>query len=198
MSTTPPLFHSPDLAVHPLQAAEVPELQALFDAHPLYFQVVNGRSAHADEAQQEFDERPPPHLPWVRHHHTGVRDGRGTLVGTLVFTEGLCDAAVCHLGLFWLATPLHGSGLAEPLHEAWADWARRQGARWLRLAVIAGNTRAERFWQRLGYTELRRRAGVDTGGRVNDARVLLRPLGDDTVEGYLARVPRDRPGSDLP
>lgn len=192
------LFATPDLTVAPLQAPEVPALQALFDANPLYFQTINGRNALPDEAQQEFDEHPPPHLPWVRHHHAGVHDHSGALVGTLVFTEGLCDPEVCHLGLFWLPTALHGSGLAAPLHEAYADWAQRQGARWLRLSVIEGNGRAERFWQRLGYTEVRRREGIDTGGRINSARVMVRPLGGATLAAYLQRVPRDQPGSTLP
>lgn len=192
------MFATATLSVRPLQAHEVPALQALFDANPLYFQVVNGRNALPDEAQQEFDEHPPPHLSWVRHHHTGVHGPDGTLVGTMVFTEGLCDPEVCHLGLFWLATAWHGSGVAEPLHQAWAEWARRQGARWLRLSVVVGNTRAERFWQRLGYVELRRREGVDTGGRINSARVMVQPLDGALLDDYLQRVPRDRPGSTLP
>ena len=198
MSPVPPLFSAAGLAVRALQPSEVPALQALFDAHAEYFQAVNGRPARPDEAQQEFAERPPPHLPWRRHHHTGAFDADGALVGTLVFTEGLVDPQVCHLGLFWLMTPLHGRGLAAPLHEAWAGWARAQGARWLRLSVIAGNARAETFWARRGYTEVRRRNGIDTGGRLNDARVMIRALDGAPLAEYLARVPRDHPDSSLP
>ncbi|MFO1327453.1 MAG: GNAT family N-acetyltransferase [Rubrivivax sp.] len=198
MSAAPSMFSTAQLGVRALQAHEVPALQALFDAHPEYFLAVNGRRARPDEARQEFDERPPPHLPWRRHHHAGVHDAQGALVGTLVFTEGLCDEQVCHLGLFWLMTPLHGRGLAGPLHEAWARWAQAQGARWLRLSVIAGNARAEAFWARLGYTEVRRRLGIDTGGRINDARVMIRALDGAAPAEYLARVPRDHPDSTLP
>ena len=45
------LFATPDLTVAPLQAPEVPALQALFDANPLYFQTINGRNALPDEAE---------------------------------------------------------------------------------------------------------------------------------------------------
>lgn len=190
--TPTPLFATDTLRVVPMQAHEVPELQALFDANPLYFRTVNGRDAKPDEAQVEFDERPPEPMVWREHHVALVRDRAHAVVGVWVCTEGLIDPAVCHLGLMLLATPLHGQGLAEPLHAAFEAWAASRGTRWLRLGVVAGNARAERFWQRLGYRELVRRHGIDTGGRINDIRMMLKPLGDATREAYLERVPRDR------
>jgi hypothetical protein len=60
---------------------------------------------------------------------------------------------------------------------------------------VVGNARAERFWERLGYAETRRREGVRAGRRVNSVRILLKPLGGETLPAYLGRVPRDRPGS---
>lgn len=198
MPIDPPLFHAAGHSVRQLQATDVPALQALFDANPAYFQAVNGRPAKPDEAQAEFDEVPPAHLPFARQWKAGIHDGQGQLVGTVVVLSDFCAAGVWHLGLFLLATRLHGSGLAARLHEALLDWARDQGALWMRLSVIVGNARAERFWARQGYTEVRRRHGIDTGGRLNDARVMVRALGNQDLAAYLARVPRDQPGSDLP
>ena len=76
---------------------------------------------------------------------------------------------------------------------------RRGGARWLRLGVVLGNARAEAFWQRVGYAEVRQRLNVDTGGRLNTIRVMVKPLGlDACFDDYLAMVCRDRPESGLP
>lgn len=193
-----PLFASDALEARVMQRHEVPELQALFDANPGYFQTINGRNALPDEAQTVFDERPPPHLAHGRNIVAAVRDRAGALVGVVIVDTDLCAVGVWHIALFQLAEALHGRGLAAPLHAALEAWARDGGARWLRLVVIEGNSRAERFWARLGYTALRRREGFDTGGRLNNARVMAKPLGPDGIDTYLSLVPRDQPGSTLP
>jgi bisphosphoglycerate-dependent phosphoglycerate mutase len=69
------------------------------------------------------------------------------------------------------------------------------GARWLRLGVVEGNTRAERFWQTLGYSEVRRRSGVMMGSRNNTVRALVKPLAGSSLADYLLRVPRDDVGA---
>jgi GNAT superfamily N-acetyltransferase len=192
------LFASADLRAIPMTAADVPQLQALFETNPGYFLRINGSPPPADAAQSEFDESPPPHLGFGQRWMLGVRQRDGELVGVINLLSDLCTAGAWHIALFWLVDRLHGRGLAEPLHAALEQHARQNGALWLRLSVIAGNARAERFWQRLGYVELRRRLGVDTGGRLNDARVLLKPLAGLGVDAYLDRVARDRPDSVLP
>lgn len=199
MNEAAPLFATPRLVARPLRADQVPALQALFDANPGYFQAVNGRPPKPDEAQLEFDERPPPHLGWTRRWCAGLFDASSALQGVLVVVADLGTAGAWHIALLLLADALHGSGAAAEVHAALEDFMRAGGARWARLGVVAGNARAERFWQRLGYRELRRREGVDTGGRVNTLRVLLKPLRPDAgIDDYLARVPRDRPDADLP
>lgn len=84
------------------------------------------------------------------------------------------------------------------LRAALEGWVRSQGASHLRLGVVQGHERAERFWAGQGCHELRRREGVDTGGRVNTVRVMLKTLADEDVEAYLQAMPRDQPGSPLP
>jgi hypothetical protein len=46
----------------------------------------------------------------------------------------------------------------------------------------------------MGYVEVRRREAVDTGGRLNDLRVMVKPLAvGATLMDYLEKVARDRP-----
>lgn len=192
-----PLFGGAGFHVRELQADEVPRVQAFFDANPEYWLAVNGVAPPPDLAQVEFDERPPPPWTYVHHRFGGMfRDGddTGSLIGLVVWVEGFAAADVAHLALFIVATPLHGSGLAQRAYAALEDCLRGQGMRWLRLGVVAGNAPAERFWARQGYAEIRRREGVDTGGRVNTVRTMLKALtADATLEDYYAANPRDRP-----
>jgi GNAT superfamily N-acetyltransferase len=200
---TPPaepfgLFASAHFRVRELQRAEVPALQALFDANPEYFLTVNGRRPTPDEARIEFDETPPEHLSYTRRWFCGIFGADDRLEGVAIVLSDLSAPGVWHLALFLLATRLHGSGAAAEVYAALQSWVARSGARWLRLGVVQGNSRAERFWQSRGFRELRLRTDVDTGGRINTIRVLVKPLGDEPLDDYLALVPRDRPGSTLP
>ena len=67
------------------------------------------------------------------------------------------------------------------------------GAKWLRLGVVRGNTRGERFWESVGYVQTRLRHGVEFGAKTNTLRVMFKPLGAGALEEYLSLVPRDRP-----
>jgi GNAT superfamily N-acetyltransferase len=216
------VFAGGGLAARPLRRDEIPQLQAFYDANPEYFLTVNGRRPPPDLASIEFDEAPPAHLPFDRQWCLGLfeqtvqrADGvpappppQAPLGGVAMVTTNLCTAGVWHIGLFIVATREHGRGVAPLAYGALEGWARSSGAQFLRLAVVRGNVRAERFWQRQGYVQLRVREGVDTGGRINTVRLMLKPLhaggppGSEAfgraVDAYLEAVPRDRPDSLLP
>lgn len=198
----PVLFAGGGLEARELQREQIPLLQAFYEANPEYFLVINGVPPPADLAASEFDEVPPPHLSFDRQWNVGLFDEAGGvaagLCGVAMVITQLCVPGVWHLGLFAIATRLRGTGVAAGAYGALEGWVRQGGARHLRLGVVRGNAPAERFWARQGYQELRVREGVDTGGRLNTVRVLLKPLADEGVEAYLQAVPRDRPGSPLP
>ena len=105
-------------------------------------------------------------------------------------------AHVWHIGLFIVATALHGSGVAHALYRELERWMVGQGAEWIRLGVVAGNTRAERFWERCGYVQVRERGPLQMGKKTNLVRVMVKPLAGGSLDAYLALVARDRPGAD--
>ena len=119
------------------------------------------------------------------------------MVAVVNVTADLGLRHVWHVGLFIVAAHLHGRGAAAGIHAALPRGIASTGAEWMRLCVVCGNERAERFWARQGYSETRVRRDVDTGGRINDIRVLLKALGSQTLGSYLERVPRDGPESEL-
>ncbi len=83
--------------------------------------------------------------------------------------------------------------MVNPLYRGLESWAASHGATWLRLGVVRGNARAERFWEALGYIQTRTRSGVEMGRLKNTLRVMVKPLAEDTLEHYLSLIPRDRP-----
>ena len=105
-------------------------------------------------------------------------------------------AGAIHIGLFVVATELHGSGLAASIFHGIEAWAKAHGARWLRLGVVVGNQRAERFWVRQGFAQVRVREGVEMGERSNSVRVMVKPLAEQDLRYYLKLVPRDDPARD--
>jgi GNAT superfamily N-acetyltransferase len=195
------LFSGGGLHARELRAHEVPLLQDFFEANPEYFRAVNGRDPRPGDAQLEFDELPPPHLAFGRRWIAGLFDERGQLAGLAIVLSDFVVARVWHLALFIVATHRHGSGTGSAVYRALEDWLRGQQAQWLRLGVVQGNARAERFWQRHGFVEARQRPATDASGRSNTIRVLVKPLftrPQPSLADYLAAMPRDEPGSMLP
>lgn len=181
-----------------LTPADAPALQAFFEANPLYFHAVGGQPPQPDEALSEITDRPPAEMPYGRVWVFGFEDDTGQLAAMAGVIENLLAPGVWHIGIFIVATARHGRGDAQRLHAAIVDWARANGAQWMRLGVVLGNERAERFWRRCGYTELRQREGIVMGRLTQTVRVMVKPLTGLPIEQYLERVERDRPASVSP
>jgi GNAT superfamily N-acetyltransferase len=190
------LFDAGPLQACELAAADVPALQHFFDENPAYFIAVNGQPAGPQEAQIEFDDLPPEGMPFRRRWVMGFVDRTGRLQGMAHVLGDFLATGVWHVGLFIVATPRHGDGSARSLYGALERWMTDNGARWVRLGAVLGNARAERFWERCGYTELRRRHGVSTGILTHTIRVFAKPTEPGRpFADYLALVPRDHPDS---
>jgi len=188
-----PLFAAGSLRATEMREADVPRLQAFLEANPEYDLAVNGKPPAPNAAREEFDSRPPPDFRYDRRWLLQVDDESGAMVAVADVVANLLAPGVWHIGLFIVATRLYGTGMAHAIYAALEQWIRDGGAKWIRLGVVAGNARAERFWEKLGYLEVRKRAAVPMGERVNDLRVMMKPLAGGTVAEYLALVARDRP-----
>ena len=188
-----PLFEVGAWRCVELHAQDAPELQRFYEANPEYNVTVYGEPPQTHAAQETFDARPPAGWPYHRKWVLGFRTEDDALVGMADLLSGLFVDPVWHLGLFIVATPLHGLGAAQILYEGLEAWMIERGAEWSRLGVVRGNARAERFWERHGYHDLRLREDVPMGQRTNTIRVMAKPLAEGTLTDYLALVARDRP-----
>ena len=187
-----------DLAVLELTVTHERLLQRFFEANPEYFLGVNGEPAGPREAHDEIHGELPAGWSYTKNWLIGYADASGELAAMANVTSDLLASGVWHVGLFIVETPRHGNGNARLLYRGLEDWAKSEGAAWLRLGVVEGNGRAERFWESCGFVQTRSRSGVSMGKRVNTLRVMLKPLHGGALEEYLQLVPRDRPESDLP
>ncbi|MDQ6620432.1 MAG: GNAT family N-acetyltransferase [Pseudomonadota bacterium] len=188
-----PFFRSSGVEAVELGAAEVPRLQRFFDSNPEYFIAVNGDPAGEMEAHEEVFGELPPGMSFTKKWVIGFPGKTGDLDAMINVVSDLLATGVWHIGLFIVATRMHGNGTAVRLLLHVQEWAVAGGARWLRLGVVEGNARAERFWKRSGFLEVRTREGVRMGAKVNAVRVMAKPLAGGTISEYLALVPRDNP-----
>jgi GNAT superfamily N-acetyltransferase len=183
----------PGLNAVELAAGSEPLLQRFFVENPVYFIANHGEPAGPDEAYEEIHEALPPGWPYTKKWVIGYRTPGGSLAAMANVVSDLLAPTVWHIGTFIVATPRHGSGDAQALYQELESWARGNGARWLRLGVVSGNARAERFWERQGFTQTRVRVGVSMGKLSNTVRVMFKALAGGSMQEYLALVERDRP-----
>ena len=191
-------FASGRLRANPLVASEVPALQAFFEENPEYFLAVNGVPPRPSEAQEEFDDSPPADIPFNAKWLIGFTDPAGKLVGFAGVLSDILAAHVWHVGIFIVASSLHGTGAATSLYDTLERWMSANGAAWIRLGVVQGNIKAEHFWRKMGYREVRKRLGIKMGSRTNDVLVLVKPLENGSIAEYLSLVERDNPDSEQP
>ena len=180
-----------------MHTSDIPVVQRFLEENPDYSLLVEGEPPAPDAAQKEFAQMPPADWPLKRKWMIGFRDAEGSLIAIADVLEDLFVRGVWHLGLFMVATRLQRRGVGRALYESLERWMRGRGCDWIRLGVVVGNARAERFWPHCGYREVRMRFGVPYGTNVNDIRVMVKPLGTGNDTGslgdYLALVARDRP-----
>ena len=145
--------------------------------------------------RSKSSQRTPGRMELHQEVATRFVDDANQLVGMASLVSDLLAANVWHIGLFMVATARHGNGDAQSLYRDLEEWVVRSGAEWLRLGVVEGNSRAERFWLRAGFVEVRKRGPLEMGTRVNTIRVMAKPLAGGALTQYLALVTRDQPES---
>jgi GNAT superfamily N-acetyltransferase len=182
-------------AMRRLGADDIELVQRFFEQNPEYFLATNGEAPGPDEAKNEFADLPPAGMSYRAMWLLGFFDAGGALIGVATIVADFIQPHVWHVGLFIVASALHGSGAAHTLYLRLERWMIDQGARWLRLGVVQGNVKAERFWLRCGYVQVRERGPVAMGRKSNLLRVMAKSLAGGTIAEYLALVERDRPGA---
>jgi len=196
MRTTLPV--SPLQGVHTVELTsdQAPLLQRFFEENPAYFLATSGEPAGPQEGLEEITSQLPAEMSFTKKWVVGYVGANGFLIAMANVISDLLAPSIFHIGTFIVATERHGSGEAQILNRGLEEWAAANGAAWLRLGVVEGNTRAERFWVAQGYVSVRERPGIEMGKRVVTVRNMIKPLSGGALEEYFTLAPRDRPASD--
>jgi GNAT superfamily N-acetyltransferase len=88
---------------------------------------------------------------WLTPGATFICCGPAGARGMVAGLRDEIDPAVVHLMAMWVHPAIRGSGAADELVAAILAWAESQGAGSVRLRVIQGNSRARRFYERIGF-----------------------------------------------
>jgi GNAT superfamily N-acetyltransferase len=183
----------PTLSTIELTPALAPLLQEFFEANPAYFLATSGAPAGPGEALEEITSQVPAEFSFTKKWVVGYANSQGSLVAMANVITDLFAPTIFQVGTFIVATERHGTGDAQALYHGIEAWAETSGATWMRLGVVQGNTRAERFWVSQGYVPVRARAGILMGDRSVTVQNMVKSLAGTSLEAYLAIVPRDRP-----
>src|ERR1700687_2189472 len=128
-----PLFTAGSFRAFEMSVADIPALQQFYESNPEYHLIVGGQAPGPNEARDEFDSLPPAEWPFEKRWMLAFVDGGDSMVGMASVISNLFAEGIWHIGLFVVATSLHGRGAAYILHDQLESWMRDNGARWLRL-----------------------------------------------------------------
>ena len=181
-----------------LTADRAPELQGFFDENPAYFLATSGEPAGPNEAWEEITGEVPPGWSFTKKWVVGYAQESGSLMALVNIVTDLLAPSVFHIGTFILATARHGTGDAQKLYDGLEHWSAANGAAWMRLGVVKGNARAERFWISAGYIPVRERHGIQMGNRITTVRNMVKSLKGGHLNAYFSLVPRDLPEGENP
>jgi RimJ/RimL family protein N-acetyltransferase len=106
----------------------------------------------------------------------GIFAGPQELVGVLDVIRDYPTQGEWWLGVLMLDPAQRSKGLGESVCRAVEQWARDDGAHYIRLAVSAQNTRAHQFWKRVGFEELERRMRKLSDGQESVGIIMGHPL----------------------
>jgi GNAT superfamily N-acetyltransferase len=193
MPTGLPSSPLPGVATVELTEERAPLLQRFFDENPAYFLATQGEPAGTGEALDEITSQLPAGMSFTKKWVVGYAATDGSLVAMASVITDLLAKSIFHIGTFIVATERHGNGDAQRLHDGLVAWAVANGAQWMRLGVVQGNTRAERFWAAQGYVPVRERPGIQMGSRVVIVRNMVKPLAGGRLDAYDSLAPRDAP-----
>lgn len=173
MTTTPP-SRLAELEIEALNEKHADALAEHFERCSDYFESVLGHPPGPAERQSTFIALPEGKT--YEDKFTFVFLFEGKVVGDLDLIRDYPEPGEWWLGILLLDPSIRSMGLGRDILEAFSSWVAANGGRAIRLAVASRNTEALRFWLKLGFVEIERRADFPLGAWSDDLIVLRRPI----------------------
>lgn len=160
-----PLPEVKGASLRALTEADAPALDVLSAECADFMRMVERRAPTPGDGLETL-RATPPDFSAGNKLVIGVYDG-AALIGAADLLRGYPEPSIWYIGLLLLTPARRGSGLGGAVYAALRDWARRQGAAAIRLAVQVENTDGLRFWMRQGFVQIGR-AQQDLATHVNE------------------------------
>ena len=135
--------------------ADISQLQAVLEAAPNYYKIIQGKGPSTDEARSELQALPEGHPVAAKFYY--LIQGHQRAVGCIDLLRGYPNENVAFIGLLLFVDSWQGRGLGRQALKFAIDLANDWGCGALRIAVVQTNERAISFWSREGFIELYRK-----------------------------------------
>lgn len=155
--------------VHRLTEEDLPELLALAEGNPLYYQHTRTRPA-LEDLRADLTKLPPRTTSEDKYFLGYFRDGR--LWGALDLILHFPNQETAFVGWFILRKDIQGQGVGTALVTELMGFLRAQGFRSVRLGRVKGNPESEAFWVKNQFTP----TGIETDGGGYTIVIMQREL----------------------
>lgn len=171
-------------------------VQAFYRQNPEYWIIVANKTSSEQMALEDFFAPGNPTVRRGKKWRIGFFDGNNILVGiSYIFSDFLAEH-VWHIEFFIVASALHGTGASSEIYDELESWILHQNGSWLRLGVVVGHTKAQRFWEKAGYMALGKWEGGVAGVGLT-IQLMLKPLKNIPLMEYFRCVPNDLRGCEV-
>jgi ribosomal protein S18 acetylase RimI-like enzyme len=164
--------------VRRLSPADAAELQALYERCSDYHELEDGGPTRPTAGAETLAAGPPGTDP-ADKFSLGVYADGGAMVAFLDVIRDYPEPGEWWIGLLMLDPAARSGGLGGRICEEAARWIAAEGGRALHLDVLEQNPRAERFWRRHGFEEVRRKPFTAATGKESTVIVMRRALASE-------------------
>ena len=138
--------------VRALTEAELPEIYALCQSNPLYYECCGVETSEA-LIRRDMTLLPPGAAP-DQKYYVGFFDA-GRLLAVLDLIDGYPEEDVAFIGFFMVHGQASGRGLGTEIIRELCEGLRAADFRRVRLAYEKSNPQSGRFWAKNGFLPLR-------------------------------------------
>ncbi len=167
----------PEWDVRPVEETDLESVLALLLTAPDYF-ALDGKQPDLNSIRADLTALLPRCAPEQKRYVGFWRDGKPEAV--LDWVEGYPREQTLWIGFFLVDRALRGQGLGKRLMSALLGAAYDGGMDSIRLACLEGNETGHRFWEALGFRDLRK--GEALSGQTSPMWVMERLSTPDSAQ----------------
>ena len=167
----------PEWDIRPVEETDLESVLTLLLTAPDYF-ALDGKQPDLNSIRADLTALPPRCAPEQKRYVGFWRDGKPEAV--LDWVEGYPREQTLWIGFFLVDRALRGQGLGKRLMSALLGAAYDGGMDSIRLACLEGNETGHRFWEALGFRDLRK--GEALSGQTSPMWVMERLSTPDSAQ----------------